>query len=96
MSDSPLRLTYLTGYNWLLLVSYFKVKFYHCRPVIIEIPHFASMRGVEREIQVLRSDDGKKWEEHKLQPTDDVVFKAVNDSFDGRSSILMGTPTFVS
>ena len=52
--------------------------------MIIEIPHFASLRGNEREIQVMRSDDGKKWEEHKLQPTDDLVFKAVNDSFDGK------------
>lgn len=52
--------------------------------MIIEIPHFASLRGNEREIQVLRSEDGKKWEEHKLQPSDDIVFKAVNDSFDGK------------
>lgn len=57
-----------------------------CRPVIIEIPHFASLRGNEREIQVLRSDDGKKWEEHNLKPTDDVVFRAVNGSFDGEYS----------
>ena len=65
-------------------MCFFMLWFFFCRPVIIEIPHFASLRGNEREIQVMRSDDGKKWEEHKLQPTDDLVFKAVNDSFDGK------------
>lgn len=54
------------------------------RPVIIEIPHFASLRGNEREILVLRSDDGKDWVEHDVKPTDDLVFKAVNESFDGK------------
>lgn len=54
-----------------------------CRPVIVEIPHFASLRD-DREIQVLRSDDGKRWEDHRMQPSDDVVFKAINDSFDGK------------
>ena len=68
----------------MLVSKSFYALFLLCRPVIIEIPHFASLRGNEREIQVMRSDDGKKWEEHKLQPTDDLVFKAVNDSFDGK------------
>ena len=29
-------------------------------PVLLEIPHFASNAGVERETVVLRSDDGEK------------------------------------
>ena len=33
-------------------------------PVLIEIPHFASCAGAEREIIVLRSDDGETWYEH--------------------------------
>eukprot|EP00092_Neocalanus_flemingeri_P032913 GFUD01035795.1.p1 GENE.GFUD01035795.1~~GFUD01035795.1.p1 ORF type:complete len:2735 (+),score=766.32 GFUD01035795.1:100-8304(+) len=33
-------------------------------PVLIEIPHFASNAGAEREIIVLRSDDGETWYEH--------------------------------
>ncbi|XP_062862895.1 ankyrin-3-like isoform X3 [Trichomycterus rosablanca] len=33
-------------------------------PVIVEIPHFGSMRGNERELIVLRSDNGDTWKEH--------------------------------
>ncbi|XP_037398040.1 ankyrin-3 isoform X3 [Pygocentrus nattereri] len=33
-------------------------------PVIVEIPHFGSMRGKERELIVLRSDNGDTWKEH--------------------------------
>nr|XP_046258601.1 ankyrin-3 isoform X15 [Scatophagus argus] len=34
-------------------------------PVIVEIPHFGSMRGKERELIVLRSDNGDTWKEHQ-------------------------------
>ncbi|XP_034148636.1 ankyrin-3 isoform X36 [Esox lucius] len=34
-------------------------------PVIVEIPHFGSMRGNERELIVLRSDNGDTWKEHQ-------------------------------
>uniref|UniRef100_A0A8C8A2R1 Ankyrin 3 n=1 Tax=Oryzias sinensis TaxID=183150 RepID=A0A8C8A2R1_9TELE len=33
-------------------------------PVIVEIPHFGSMRGKERELILLRSDNGESWKEH--------------------------------
>ncbi|XP_051958440.1 ankyrin-3-like isoform X1 [Xyrauchen texanus] len=33
-------------------------------PVIVEIPHFGSMRGKERELIVLRSENGETWKEH--------------------------------
>ncbi|XP_078793124.1 ankyrin-1 isoform X33 [Oryzias latipes] len=33
-------------------------------PVIVEIPHFGSMRGKERELILLRSDNGETWKEH--------------------------------
>ncbi|XP_014868920.1 PREDICTED: ankyrin-3-like isoform X11 [Poecilia mexicana] len=33
-------------------------------PVIVEIPHFASMRGQERELILLRSENGESWKEH--------------------------------
>lgn len=42
-------------------------------PVILEVPHFASLRGREREIVILRSDDGQHWREHQLQATEDAV-----------------------
>ncbi|XP_076747677.1 ankyrin-3 isoform X1 [Maylandia zebra] len=41
-------------------------------PVIVEIPHFGSMRGKERELIVLRSDNGDTWKEHQsdIRPED--------------------------
>ncbi|KAI7804529.1 putative ankyrin-3-like [Triplophysa rosa] len=33
-------------------------------PVIVETPHFGSMRGKERELIILRSDNGETWKEH--------------------------------
>ncbi|XP_067226304.1 ankyrin-3-like isoform X23 [Chanodichthys erythropterus] len=33
-------------------------------PVIVEIPHFGSMRGKERELIMLRSENGETWKEH--------------------------------
>lgn len=36
-------------------------------PVIVEIPHFGSMRGKERELIVLRSDNGDTWKEHQSE-----------------------------
>ncbi|XP_040583620.1 ankyrin-3 isoform X3 [Lepeophtheirus salmonis] len=33
-------------------------------PVLLEVPHFASLREDERELVVLRSDDGETWREH--------------------------------
>lgn len=32
----------------------------------MEIPHFGSMRGKERELIVLRSDNGDTWREHQF------------------------------
>ncbi|XP_063163826.1 ankyrin-3 isoform X1 [Candoia aspera] len=34
-------------------------------PVVVEIPHFGSMRGKERELIVLRSENGETWKEHQ-------------------------------
>uniref|UniRef100_A0AAY4A7B2 Ankyrin 3 n=1 Tax=Denticeps clupeoides TaxID=299321 RepID=A0AAY4A7B2_9TELE len=34
-------------------------------PVIVEIPHFGSMRGKERELIMLRSENGESWKEHQ-------------------------------
>ncbi|XP_018432171.1 PREDICTED: ankyrin-3 [Nanorana parkeri] len=34
-------------------------------PVIVEIPHFGSMRSKERELIVLRSENGDSWKEHQ-------------------------------
>ncbi|XP_063217303.1 ankyrin-3 isoform X8 [Bacillus rossius redtenbacheri] len=52
-------------------------------PVIIEVPHFASLRGKEREIVVLRSDNGDSWREHTLDASEEAVQDVLNDSFEG-------------
>ncbi|GFQ92161.1 ankyrin-3 [Trichonephila clavata] len=52
-------------------------------PVIIEVPHFASLRGREREITILRSDNGESWREHSLEASDDAVHDVFNESFEG-------------
>ena len=46
-------------------------------PVLIEVPHFASLRGKEREIVVLRSEKGDTWKEHSLDAKDTEVQKAL-------------------
>lgn len=51
-------------------------------PVILEIPHFGSLRNREREIMIIRSDDGEHWKEHQLEATEDAVQEVLNESFD--------------
>ncbi|CAF1132972.1 unnamed protein product [Adineta ricciae] len=51
-------------------------------PVILEIPHFASLRNYEREIVVLRSDNGEKWTEHTGPITDEAVREVFGDTVD--------------
>jgi ankyrin len=60
-------------------------------PVIIEVPHFGSLKGKEREIVILRSDNGKNWKEHTLEATEEAVQEVLQDSFDegGTSSQLI-------
>uniref|UniRef100_A0A8C3ANW6 Ankyrin 3 n=1 Tax=Cyclopterus lumpus TaxID=8103 RepID=A0A8C3ANW6_CYCLU len=44
-------------------------------PVIVEIPHFGSMRGKERELIVLRSDNGDTWKEHQSDARPQDLFE---------------------
>ena len=55
---------------------------HYSRPVIIEVPHFAALRGKEREIVILRSDNGETWREHTLEATEDAVQEVLQESFD--------------
>lgn len=59
----------------------------HYRPVILEVPHFASLRGREREITILRSDNGQTWREHDVVATEEAVNDALGGTFDGNSKI---------
>ncbi|GFG34153.1 hypothetical protein Cfor_05598, partial [Coptotermes formosanus] len=52
-------------------------------PVIIEVPHFGSLRGMEREIVILRSDNGETWREHTLEASEEAVHEVLNESFEG-------------
>ncbi|XP_070272940.1 ankyrin-2 isoform X7 [Myotis yumanensis] len=47
-------------------------------PVIVEIPHFAALRGKERELVVLRSENGDSWKEHCCEHTEDELNEILN------------------
>ncbi|KAF5294455.1 hypothetical protein FQR65_LT01581 [Abscondita terminalis] len=52
-------------------------------PVILEVPHFASLRGKQREIIVLRSENGETWKEHTLDASEEAIQDVLNHSFEG-------------
>ncbi|XP_023167866.2 ankyrin-3 isoform X2 [Drosophila hydei] len=35
-------------------------------PIVLEVPHFGSLRDKEREVIILRSDNGESWREHSV------------------------------
>nr|XP_054342664.1 ankyrin-2 isoform X18 [Pongo pygmaeus] len=47
-------------------------------PVIVEIPHFAALRGKERELVVLRSENGDSWKEHFCDYTEEELNEILN------------------
>ncbi|XP_078792670.1 ankyrin-2b isoform X35 [Oryzias latipes] len=47
-------------------------------PVIVEIPHFASLRGRERELVILRSETGESWKEHHCEHTQEELNQILN------------------
>nr|XP_055164747.1 ankyrin-3 isoform X4 [Nyctereutes procyonoides] len=47
-------------------------------PVIVEIPHFGSMRGKERELIVLRSENGETWKEHQFDSKNEDLTELLN------------------
>ncbi|XP_026947585.1 ankyrin-3 isoform X6 [Sagmatias obliquidens] len=47
-------------------------------PVIVEIPHFGSMRGKERELIVLRSENGETWKEHQFDSKSEDLTELLN------------------
>uniref|UniRef100_A0AAY4EXE5 Ankyrin-3-like n=1 Tax=Denticeps clupeoides TaxID=299321 RepID=A0AAY4EXE5_9TELE len=59
-------------------------------PVIVEIPHFGSMRGKERELIVLRSDNGDMWKEHHYDwCTEDLasLLNGMNEELDSAAEL---------
>ncbi|XP_068164006.1 ankyrin-2b isoform X3 [Antennarius striatus] len=47
-------------------------------PVIVEIPHFAALRGKERELVILRSETGESWKEHHCEHTPEELNQILN------------------
>ena len=67
--------------------------------MIIEVPHFASLRGKEREMVILRSNNGQEWKEHTLEATEEAVQEVLNESFDGegkRSLLLINLMNLIN
>lgn len=62
---------------------------FFCRPVIIEVPHFAALRGKEREIVILRSDNGETWREHTVESSEDILNEVLQSSFEAEGMALM-------
>uniref|UniRef100_A0A1I8I2C9 ANK_REP_REGION domain-containing protein n=1 Tax=Macrostomum lignano TaxID=282301 RepID=A0A1I8I2C9_9PLAT len=54
--------------------------------VLLELPHYASLREREREIVVLRSETGDTWKEHTVEATDQAVMDAVGGFFGSMES----------
>lgn len=71
------------------LVNVLSFLFFFNRPVIIEVPHFASTRGKEREITILRSDTGESWREHTLEASEEAVQEVLNESFEGEGKYVL-------
>lgn len=61
-----------------------------CRPVIVEIPHFAALGRGDRELVVLRSENGSVWKEHRNRYGDEVLETILNGMDEGtvRVSLL--------
>ncbi|TDG38948.1 hypothetical protein AWZ03_014630 [Drosophila navojoa] len=49
-------------------------------PIVLEVPHFGSLRGKEREIIILRSDNGESWREHSVYEDESNLLEALKES----------------
>ncbi len=57
-------------------------------PVIVEIPHFGSMRGKERELIMLRSENGETWKEHHYDSKSEDLIELLNGMDEGKMMII--------
>ncbi|XP_033226076.1 ankyrin-2-like isoform X1 [Belonocnema kinseyi] len=55
-------------------------------PVLIDIPNFAAIRGKDREIIILRSENGENWKEHENSVDNDDTL--LNTPYDSQMSAL--------
>ncbi|CAH8635357.1 unnamed protein product [Schistosoma guineensis] len=51
-------------------------------PILVEVPHIASIKGREREIIIVRSETGNSWKEHTLEANEQAISDSFGDAFD--------------
>ena len=56
--------------------------------MIVEIPHFAALRGKERELVILRSETGESWKEHHCEHTQEELNQILNGMDEGQSLLV--------
>lgn len=56
--------------------------------MIVEIPHFAALRGKERELVILRSETGESWKEHHCEYTEEELNQILNGMDEGEKNTL--------
>lgn len=60
----------------------------------MEIPHFASLGRGDRELVVLRSENGSVWKEHRSRYGDDVLETILNGMDEGKNGLFFMYPQF--
>lgn len=55
--------------------------------MIVEIPHFAALGRGDRELVVLRSENGSVWKEHRNRYGDEVLETILNGMDEGKSLV---------
>jgi len=61
-------------------------------PVLIELPHVASLHNNERDVVALRSDDGLTWHEHPVSPVD-IINGLLRNPVIGENEHVTSKPT---
>lgn len=59
---------------------------FYLSPVIVEIPHFASHGRGDRELVVLRSENGSVWKEHKSRYGESYLDQILNGMDEGEGA----------
>lgn len=78
------ELTLICYLLWYCVLSYSQPAFCSSSPVIVEIPHFAALRGKERELVILRSETGESWKEHHCEHTQEELNQILNGMDEGQ------------
>lgn len=74
--------------NKIWLIIPYLHEMYLTRPVIVEIPHFGSMRGQERELILLRSENGESWKEHLYDYKTDDLNQLLSGMDEGKAQVF--------